>query len=73
VDGSSINPNPVIAVLLIGLTPILPTTEVVPVVEMPDFDRIAKLPDDLRFTAAGPAACDRGMANNAIIANNKNM
>jgi hypothetical protein len=44
------------AVLLIGLTPIFPTIEVVPVEEMPDFDRIAKLPADPRFTAAGPAA-----------------
>ena len=42
--------------LLIGLTPIFPTIEVVPVEEMPDFDRIAKLPADPRFTAAGPAA-----------------
>ncbi len=44
------------AVLSIGLTPISPIIEVVPVVEMPDFDRMAKLPADPRFTAAGPAA-----------------
>ncbi len=48
------------AVLLIGLTPISPTIEVVPVVEIPDFARIAKLPDDPRFTAAGPAALATG-------------
>ena len=35
-----------------GLTPISPTIEVVPVVEIPDFARIAKLAADPRFTAA---------------------
>jgi hypothetical protein len=37
---SFVSPNPVIAVLSIGLTPISPTIEVVPVVEIPDFARI---------------------------------
>jgi hypothetical protein len=47
---SSFNPNPVIAVLAMGLTPILPTIVVVPVFDIPAFDRITKLPADLRFT-----------------------
>lgn len=38
------------AVLVIGLTPISPTIEVAPVVEIPDFDRITKLPAVPRFT-----------------------
>ena len=65
-EESRINPNPVMAVLSIGLTPILPTIEVVPVVETPDFARITKLPAVPRFTAAGPAAltaCDRNKIN----------
>ena len=45
-------PNPVIAVLLIGLTPMSPTIEVVPVVEIPDFDRITKSSAVPRFTGA---------------------
>jgi hypothetical protein len=44
------------AVLAIGLTPIFPTIEVVPVVEIPDFDRITKSAADPRFTGAGPLA-----------------
>ncbi len=51
-----------------GLTPIFPTIEVVPVVEIPDIDRIVKLPADPRFTDAGPAAltaCDMKRANKA--------
>jgi hypothetical protein len=39
---SIVNPNPVIPVAVIGLTPISPVTWVVPVVEIPDFARIAK-------------------------------
>ena len=39
-------------VLSIGLTPIFPTIEVVPVVEIPDFDRITKLPAVPRLTGA---------------------
>ena len=39
-----------------GLTPIFPTIEVVPVVEIPDFDRITKLPAVPRFTGARAAA-----------------
>jgi len=35
-----ISPNPVIPVLSIGLTPRLPVTEVVPVVEIPDMAKI---------------------------------
>jgi hypothetical protein len=35
-----------------GLTPISPTIEVVPVVEIPDFDRIAKFAADPRGTGA---------------------
>jgi hypothetical protein len=44
------------AVLPIGLTPIFPTILVTPVVEIPAFERIAKLPAVPRFTVAGPAA-----------------
>jgi hypothetical protein len=54
------------AVLVIGLTPISPVIEVVPVVDIPDFDRMTKLPADPRFTAAGPAAltaCDTNRVN----------
>jgi hypothetical protein len=51
-EESLVNPNPVIAVLAIGLTPIFPTIEVVPVVEIPDFARITKLPADPRSTGA---------------------
>jgi hypothetical protein len=40
------------AVAAIGLTPISPTIEVVPVVEIPDFARIAKLAADPRGTGA---------------------
>jgi hypothetical protein len=40
------------AVLSIGLTPMSPTIEVAPVVEIPDFDRITKLPAVPRFTGA---------------------
>jgi len=39
-------------VLSAGLTPIFPVIEVVPVVEIPDFDRITKLPAVPRFTGA---------------------
>jgi hypothetical protein len=53
-EASMINPNPVIAVAAIGLTPILPVMAVVPVVEIPDFARITKSAAALRFTAAGP-------------------
>ncbi len=51
-DESSISPNPVMAVLAIGLTPMFPTIEVAPVLEIPDFDRITKLPAVPRFTGA---------------------
>ena len=44
------------AVAAIGLTPISPTIEVVPVVEIPDFARITKLPAVPRSTGCGPAA-----------------
>ena len=43
-------------VLSIGLTPMSPTIEVVPVVEMPVFVRITKLPADPRFMGARPAS-----------------
>jgi hypothetical protein len=43
-----------------GLTPISPVTWVIPVVEIPVFARIAKLPAVPRFTAAGPAALASG-------------
>ena len=46
------------AVLSIGLTPIFPVIEVVPVAEIPDFDRITKLPAVPRFTAARPDGGD---------------
>jgi hypothetical protein len=55
-EESIVNPNPVIAVAAIGLTPISPTIEVVPVVEIPDFARITKLPADPRSTGARGAA-----------------
>jgi hypothetical protein len=44
------------AVAAIGLTPISPTTVVVPVVVIPVSVRITKLPAVLRFTGLGPAA-----------------
>jgi len=44
------------ALAAIGLTPIDPTTVVVPVVVIPVSDRITKLPAVLRFTGLGPAA-----------------
>jgi hypothetical protein len=47
---------PVIYVAWAGLTPISPTIAVVPVLEIPVFARITKLPAVPRFTAAGPAA-----------------
>jgi hypothetical protein len=53
---SAISPNPVMAVAAIGLTPISPTTVVVPVVVIPVSVRIAKLPAVLRSTGLGPAA-----------------
>jgi hypothetical protein len=40
------------AVLAIGLTPIFPTIAVVPVVDIPAFERIAKLPAFPRSTGA---------------------
>src|SRR5665648_803652 len=58
------------AVLSIGLTPISPTIDVVPVVEIPDLDRTTKSPAIPRFTAvcvlalAGPAAIPK--SSNAI-------
>jgi hypothetical protein len=48
----AINPNPVMKVAAAGLIPISPTIEVVPVVEIPDFARIAKSPTDPRSTGA---------------------
>jgi hypothetical protein len=51
-----VNAKPVMAVAAIGLTPISPVIEVAPVVEIPAFDRITKLPADPRLTASGPAA-----------------
>ena len=42
--------NPVIDDALIGLTPIFPIIEVLPVVVTPDFVRITKLPADPSFT-----------------------
>ena len=51
-----INPNPVIYVASAGLIPMSPTTEVVPVVDIPVFERTTKLPAVPRLTAAGPAA-----------------
>ena len=36
-----LKPNPVIALALIGLTPISPVIDVAPVVEIPDFVKIA--------------------------------
>jgi hypothetical protein len=49
-----LRPNPVMDVAAIGLTPIFPVIFVVPVVVIPDFVRIAKLPADPRFTAEAP-------------------
>ena len=49
-EASMINPKPVMAVLAIGLTPILPTIDVVPVVEIPDCVNTAKLPAVPRLT-----------------------
>jgi hypothetical protein len=55
-DASNFKANPVMAVALIGLTPIFPVILVVPVVEIPDFDRITKLPAVPRFTGVNVAA-----------------
>ena len=54
-EASMIRPNPVIAVLSMGLTPISPRIVDPAVVEIPVFARITKLPADPRFTTAGPA------------------
>ena len=43
-DVSIINPKPVMYVAAAGLTPIFPVIEVVPVVEIPVFAKIAKFP-----------------------------
>jgi hypothetical protein len=58
--GSATRANPVIVLAGAGLTPISPVTEEVPVVEIPDFARITKLPAVPRTTAAGPAALASG-------------
>jgi hypothetical protein len=50
------------AVAAIGLTPIFPTTVVVPVVVTPVAVRITNSPAVLRFTGEGPAA-DAPVAN----------
>ena len=50
----SFNPNPVMAVAAIGLTPMFPTIEVVPVVVIPDLDRITKFAAFPRYTRVGP-------------------
>jgi hypothetical protein len=51
-EESIINPNPVIAVLVTpGPTPIFPIIDVVPVVEIPVLDNMAKLLAVPRFTA----------------------
>ncbi|MOA50552.1 hypothetical protein D3C78_1735810 [compost metagenome] len=49
-----INPKPVIAVAAAGLTPMLPVTEVTPVVDIPDFVNMEKSPAPPRFIAPGP-------------------
>jgi len=46
--------NPVMAVELIGLTPISPVIDDVPVFETPDFARIAKLQAEPRSTEVAP-------------------
>ncbi len=57
---SATNPNPVMAVVVIGLTPIFPVILVPGVVEIPASERIAKLPAVPSFTEAGLAANARG-------------
>jgi hypothetical protein len=59
-DLSIVNPNPVMALAAAGLTPISPVTWVDPVVEIPVFARITKLPAVPRSTTAGPAALASG-------------
>jgi hypothetical protein len=51
-----INPNPVIAVEVIGLTPILPVIDVTPVVEMPDSVNVTKLAAPPSPGSTGPSA-----------------
>ena len=51
---SMINPNPVMYVAAAGLTPMFPTIDVVPVLEMPAFVRMMKLPAVRRFTGVRP-------------------
>ena len=53
------------AVLAIGLTPILPTIAVLPVVEIPAFERIAKLAADPRGTVARGIWSGRADVRNA--------
>lgn len=68
VEESMVNPNPVIAVLPIGLTPIFPVIEVAPVVEIPDFVKITKLPAEPRLTGVcgvKPTAKLKATQNNA--------
>jgi hypothetical protein len=57
---SIINPNPVMAVEPIGLTPMSPLMAVVPVVEIPDLAKAAKFPANPRFT--GSCTADTGSA-----------
>jgi hypothetical protein len=50
-----------------GLSPRSPVMEVAPVVEIPVFARMTKLPDPPRLTIAGPAAnraCPDGASTN---------
>ncbi len=56
-DVSAINPKPVMYVAAAGLTPIFPVIEVVPVVEIPVFVKIAKFPAVPR-TLAGTVFAD---------------
>jgi hypothetical protein len=63
---SMINANPVMAVSAMGLTPMFPVMAEVPVVEIPLFARITKLPADPIFTAErGKPAFAVGALNEA--------
>jgi hypothetical protein len=69
---SMINANPVMAVSVMGLTPMFPVMAEVPVVEIPLFARITKLPADPIFTgikvAFAVGALNEATSENTIVA-----
>ena len=60
--GSAIRPKPVMELAATGLTPMSPTMDVVPVVEIPVLANTTKLAALPKFTAKGPWADATGAA-----------